>query len=543
MRRGRPAIQCTEGERLAIRREQVRLNVQAHRQRQKLKKQLESLNTPYQPRFRWVQETKWQSKKSTDRRDQCRLEGSVTPRRERYPEFECTLPNHPSSAKQYTLALLALFRSRLLPDRVTLPCPGPPGRRLTTPCAPWVVKGYELAAVKENPLVMGMLRALGLALLGADHQREDILRVALRTYQTTLAAVSRQIQLLMNNYNCCSNDCLALILSCHATAMFEMNVSKSMPDLLRHVRGLGSLLVHRFLQSQSMPEEMYDLVEEYRLFETVFCLINRQQSVLVGTSLCREAKDPSKPDLGNCHMSPFSKLVHLARHVPPIMVYLDELKTRPATSDQELGRISESLETLSEVKTGLETWSEDFLRNDTHSVMKSTAYISGHGDLESPSLDVVAAWTFYLSFKVYALETYISLLEYMTSIQSSATKVEPCEDRCGTIDAQLNSPHEKIILSRSELLETAKLLLRSLPYFSASSLGYIGRSLVAFPLETVKRAFLHEFERQSRLRLTASEIPHLNFVDYRTHDIVQGLAAWKRIAANAKASGCALFSD
>ncbi|KIY00293.1 uncharacterized protein Z520_03978 [Fonsecaea multimorphosa CBS 102226] len=541
MARAAAPSQRTEDERLAIRREKVRLNVQAHRERQRLKKRLEDLDRPCQPKLRWIQETKWQSKGTADSRDQDQVEESAGPRSERPPKAECRLTMYPSPEKQYTLGLLALFRTRLLPDRVTLRRPGPSEQRLTTPCAPWVVRGYELAAVQENPLLTGMLRALGLAFVGAEHQREDIQSVARRTYQVTIQAVSRKLRLLVDGNKPSTNDYSPLMLSCHAGALFELNVSGSLPGMSRHVRGLGCLLISHFLEAKSMPQDISDILEEYRLLEMVFCLINRQPSVLSGTTLSKEAKRPDNPDLGDSHMSQLTKLVHIAGEIPPIMVYVDGLNSGTVISDQEVGRLSTFLETLSYTTTELQTWAEDFLANDAHSVAESLVCTSRNSDLTLPNLEVLTPWTFYLSIKICALETYISMLEHDISIRSSP-EVETVDEACSTNDFQLSGSHEKILLLRSEVLETTRLLLRSVPYFSQPSLGYIGRSLVAFPLETTKRALLHEFERRAGQALAASEIAGVNFSYDGAQDIIQDLIVWKEIATSAKASGCALFS-
>ncbi|OAP57954.1 hypothetical protein AYL99_07044 [Fonsecaea erecta] len=544
MGRERALSRRTEDEKLAIRREKVRLNVQAHRERQRLKKRLEVLNEPCQPKLRWIQETKWQLQRKADTHDQDQVAKSAGPRREGSPKLDCCIAIHPSPGKQYTLALLAMLRTRLLPDRVILRSPGIPEQRLTTPCAPWVVRGYELAADKEDPLLMGMLRSLGLALLGADHQRKDIQTFAQRTYQTALRAVSRQLGLLMSGHKHSSNDHPTLILSCHAAAMFELNVGGSLSDMSRLVRGLGSLLVHHFLESNSMQEDIFDLMEEYRLFEMVFCLVNRQKSVLSGTILGREEKclDNPDPDLGNCRMSLLTKLVHIGACIPPIMVYADRLKSTTVTSDKEHGPMGKFLKTLSSAATELQLWRQDFLANETPPVMGSLTYTSEYNNPEFQNLEIVTAWTYYLSIKIHTLETYAFMLEHATLIQPSSTNIEAAEEGYGMIDVQLSSPDEKIILLRSELLDTTRLLLRSMPYFSDASLGHIGRSLIAFPLETVKRALLGELERRSSLACVESEIASLKFSGHQAQDIIQDLVVWREIATNAKASGCALFS-
>ncbi|KIW73710.1 hypothetical protein PV04_01806 [Phialophora macrospora] len=547
MARARPSTIYHDEEKLAIRRERVRLNVQAHRQRQKEKKRLEALNQPCQPKLRWVVETSWQSNRSNDsstRFKQARLQKSW-----RKPSHgsECSLMCAPSPEKQYTLSLLGMFRTRFLPDRVALPGVGVSEEQLITPCAVWVVEAYELAAVRESPAVTGMLRALGLNILGADLRRRDIQAESLYTYHKTLPFISRQLSSITNGGSLGANDCLALILSAHAAAIFELSVSGCMPRIFDQVRGLGSVFVHRLLQSGSIPDDWRYLMEEYRLFEIVFCLIYRRSSVLTGTGLCKSGRVPG--DVGNRRNakkpweSKFGELVFLARHIPPIMNYIDDSRAAEAICNQAPERMCETMESASFVVNGLQRWCTDFLAREGRDFANSDTYVRGHGDFDFPDFQVASAWIFWLSFKVHALECYISIVDIVHMSRQNHEISELYKNASNSEGIQLSSFCKCMLGARLELMETVELLIRSLPYLLQANVGYVGRCFVGFPLETVRVALLHEFERESSVPVAAGVPSPSIAADGAKRSILQGLLSCAQIMEKAKAMKCALFSD
>jgi hypothetical protein len=546
MARTKPPAGCHDDQKLAIRREKVRLNVQAHRQRQREKKRLKALNQPCQPKFRWVEEKKWQSNRSKDSSTHLKKAGLRKSWRKPSPGSECGLLRPPSPEKQYTLSLLGMFRTRFLPDRVALPGVGVTEEQLITPCAVWVVESYELAVVQENPVVTGMLRALGLHILGAELQRKDIQAVSMDTYHKTLPFICRQLTSITNGGSLGVNDCLALILSGHAAAIFEVNVSRCMSRIFDQVRGLGSVYVHQLLQSGSIPGDWRYLMEEYRLFEIIFCLTYRRPSVLTGTGLCRGrvtghigngqlAKEPGEGQFG--------ELVFLARHIPAIMNYIDASCAADAISNQAGERLHETVETVSFVVEGLQRWCTGFLAREGRAFGESEAYVCGHGNLDFPDFQVASAWTFWLSFKIHALECYISVVDIIHSSRQTHEISGLCGHGTNFEEIQLSSFCKGMLGARLELMTTVELLIRSLPYLLEANVGYIGRSFVAFPLETARVALLHELERVSRVPVAAGVLSPSICVDGPKRTILQGLVSCAQIMEKAKAMKCALFSD
>ncbi|OCT53342.1 hypothetical protein CLCR_10005 [Cladophialophora carrionii] len=547
MARGRPRAGSLDDKKLADRREQVRLNVRAHRQRQKEKKRLEALNQPYEPKFRWVQETKWQSsgtKDSSTRVKQARLR---KPRRKPSPGSECSLLWGPSPEKQYTLSLLGMFRTRYLPERVTLPGAGVSEEQLITPCAIWVVEAYQMAVVRENPVVTGMLRALGLSILATELRREDIRAVSLNTYHKTLPFICRQLTSITSGGSLDPDDYLALILSGHAAAIFEVNVSGCMSRIFDQVRGLGSVYVHQLLQSGSMPKDWRYLMEEYRLFEIIFCLIYRRPSVLTGTGLCRSARQRNDvshrrnaSDPGN---SQFGELVFLARHIPPIMNHIDESMVGDALRNRAAEQLHATMETVSFVLEELRKWCTEFLARDGRAFAESEAYVCGCGDFDFPDFQVASAWIFWLSFKIHALESYLSVVDIIQSSRQNHEISDLCGHRSNTSSTRVSQFCKGMLGARSELLEAVQLLIRSLPYLLQANVGYVGRSFVAFPLETARVALLHELQRESSVPSPADVLSPSISAGEPTQGILQGLASCARTMENAKAMKCALFSD
>ncbi len=547
MARGRPLGNFQDDEKVTLRREKVRLNVQAHRQRQKERRHLEAVNEPCPPKFRWVSETKRSLLGKSYNRPRrpsplptCRESPSILP---------VSLLSEPNPEKQYTLALLGMFRTRFLPERVTLPQTHAAAteKRLTTPCALWIVKGYDLAAMQDSAVVTGIFRALGLAILAAEQQRVEIQALSLHTYHQTLSAISRKLKSITDGGSLHISDYLAIFLSCYATAMYEMNVSVSLPRMFDHVRGLGSVLVHRSLQSGSIPREWHDLTDEYRLLETVFCLTYREPSVLTGTNIGRYGRastdanskwDPEPPET-----SQIGGLVFIARHIPPVMAHIDCLKAPRSSFLPLLDGTREAIHSLLCILTQLEHWSVEFLRQSASTILESEAYTCGRGNLEFPGLEVASAWNFWLSFKAHALENYVSLLETTGSPQQGHDTFEHCDFGEDSSGAQSNASYKGITAARSELLATVQLLIRSMPYLLEADLGYIGKSFIAFPLETVRLVLRNELERGPCMLSTTTLQPMTDSTDERLHTISEGLASCAEIAEKAKDMRCALFSD
>ena len=323
-------------------------------------------------------------------------------------------------------------------------------------------------------------------------------------------------------------------------------MSGSLLKMFDHVRGLGSVLLHRSLQLGSTSEDWHDFADEYRLFEAVFCLIYRKASVLTGTDLCRNGR-PRTPagsqwSLKRSETSQVSGLICIVRRIPPVMCYIDDLKAGKSSVNPSADT-REAIDSLLYVLMELERWSADFLRQSASTVLESDAYVHGYEDLEFPNFEVASAWNFWLSFKAHALESYVSLLEMTGSSHQDCETSELCNLADGSSGSYCDTACKDIMDACVGLLATVQLLIRSMPSLLEANVGYVGRSFVAFPLETVRLVLLREVERNPGLFLTTTLQSTGESPDERSQIILEGLACCAKIAEKAKTMRCALFTD
>jgi len=212
------------------------------------------------------------------------------------------------------------------------------------------------------------------------------------------------------------------------------------------------------------------------------------------------------------------------------------------TSSEMYGR----METLLDVLDGLGRWSDDFLARGAKTVAESEAYTSGQGTLDFPDFDVASAWVFWLGFKIHALECYISVLDIVQHSERVSEASESDDSPNDKRDGQPDTFERGRRQARSEILETVQLVIRSVPYFLEAKVGLIGRSFVAFPLETARVALLHEYERETNHPIS-TPLPHIDkpetAANMKTQTILQALGSCEDVASRAKSIGCALFSD
>jgi hypothetical protein len=544
---GKPSSQHTAEEKAAIRRQKVKLNVRAHRERQKQKRGIVHPGSPVQSTLRWVRETKWESRGSADHAQvRNQAQPSTAVRSQNKPSWvpmRC-LPYAPSPGTQYTMALLGLFRSRFLPDRIILPTLPCPDRQIATPCASWVVNAYDLAVFQDKTALQDMLRSLALGVVGAENQREDIQIISRHSYQRTLFGLRRQLLSLINGGIYCAYDFLALVLSCHVAALFELTINTSLSDMFRHVRGIGSLILHRIYSQGPVSEILSHLIEEYRMLEICFSLAYRRTSALkapkgsaVVANSSRLAEEVQVSHLGG--------LLDIGDRIPPVIVQLDSLIST-SVIDQSLPQLYNILKELSDIIAHVEVWYSGFLARYGPVIMQSTISSSVSDNLDFPSLEVAAAWVYSLSFKLYALNTYISTCTQVSLFAPAYGSFSIFQDNLKAKNDQHNFDHGFITHLRTKVFNTAHLLSRSLPYFFEARIGITGRSLAVFPLAAAKDAFKQEMGRCSNADRIVDAIHHHegvpNVRQQRSHEIAQALLFCESLELKAKSFGLPLFS-
>jgi hypothetical protein len=501
MPRGRRPGPGTAEEKAAIRREKVRLNVQAYRKR-KQEAQKGSAEES-KPNLRWVEDTKWQNEYEQQRKS-CGSASessygspaaSNTSRSElddtdsdaskavviAAPRFSIT----PDPSKQYVLSLLGAFPERFLPNQLSMPSMGDI-QTLRTPCALWVTTATKQARMQESGALNDVLQAIVLAVMGMEHQRQDVQVHAQQLYVRSLTKTRRSLMpILSNDKAATTSDVLGLLLSCHAAAVYELLVNGSMTDMLRHITGIGNLIEHQ----RDLPDfpalTGNSLVEEYRMLEIHFCLLERRQSTIGRINEHKLAAQKITPKQGvvDTEVGPISRLLNLADQILPIMVELDSYtKHRPATAGQLMGLVQTALSLHSQ----LDAWS-GFLHDQSFPASPKSDNSSDTDDpvdlSQITQYEFASCYMFSLSYDLHAVGVCVEAVEALWKRTQNLN------------GPRLIKPSAQILLLRTKALQVAGAILELMPYFFQADKGIIGRSIAIWPLEAVWKALDTESQR------------------------------------------------
>jgi hypothetical protein len=500
MPRGRKPGPGTAEEKAAIRREKVRLNVQAYRKR---KAAAEKGNeTERKPNLRWVEDTKWQneyehqrravplldsssdvssaiSQSNTDSEDTPSTPGtslvSVSPR----------MSLTPDAGKQYSLSVLAAFPERFLPTQLSLPSMEDV-QTLRTPCALWVTTATRQARMQDSGALYDALHAIVLAVMGMEHQRPDIQVHASQLYSRSLMKTRRSLApILTSDAAATTTDVLNLLLACHAAAVYELLVNGSLSDMLRHVTGIGMLIEHQRGCPDFPTLAGNSLVEEYRMMEIHFCLLERRLSMVGRLAKYKDVLQDAPPQeaILDTEIGLVARLLNLADQILPIMVELDSYTpSKPATAGQLMKLVQIALSLHSQ----LDAWSS-FLHDQS---FPGSPRSDSSSDKTEPvdltqitQYELASCLLFSLSYDLHALGVCIEAVEALWK-------------RTTNLDASnLKKPSVQILRLRTQLLQVAGGILELMPYFFQVDKGIIGRSIAIWPLEAVWKALDTESQR------------------------------------------------
>lgn len=537
-------------ERLAIRREKVRLNVRAFRERQKQKNK----SPPDGPRtngkwnthvtLRWIperrpnapaEETNKNNKSRKSKRTWDAWESEAIVKKEtnhsstKTVNVDPCLVRQPDPETQYTYALLDQFLSRFLPcgwDRTPSTCRQ---ERLAAPCASWLLRAFHLAFYKEKVAIKDMMRTISLGLLATENRRGDLWTKSLHSYRTSLTEVRRHI-VHVGRAKVDPGDLLALILSCHVAAMYELAVNSSLVDMIHHIDGIAALILHAVSDTSYLCELLCQLIEEFRIMELCFCFTMRRTSVLVGVQ-DRAAQGVSPTGPGN-GISRMGMLIGIADRICAAMVKLDGMKPLVAT-DFTAAAMLEIIQDLHNSLDDLEVWKHGFL-NYYGSAILHLEDTSPSQSLEFLSLTVASMWCYSLAYKLYALDTLMSAVHALCQIRENGLLLAwsaPNFDQSTLAQVQVNT------------LSAGRLLLRSLPWFYQKEIGITGRTLSILPLASVWRAFSNEVWHNSAAPVASSKSGESAKTGFASELLSREMAAYAQLALNAKAFGLPIFSE
>lgn len=537
----------TAEDKAAIRREKVRLNVKAYRERQKQKQQSstddsrpkDTFNT--QIKLRWVPEQRPKAlNRARHRMQKPKRTGNIQESHAKVKETNqlstkgLSLVRQPNLETQYTNALLDQFLFRFLP-RGWMNRPSTNRQvRLAAPCASWITRSFDLAYYQEKTAIKDLLRTIALGLIAIEECREDFWRKSLVSYRMSLTEVRQRI-VHVGQSKVDPSDLLALLLSCHVAAMYELAVNASLFDMIHHIDGIAALIMHAVSDTGYLSESFCDVIEEFRIMEMCFCLTMRRTSLLLGLQdrtvyMNADGTSLTSPRKSVSHMG---ILIDIADRICVAIVKCDGLQPLVATN-QTAAALLQIIKASYNILDDLEVWKKDFLAMYGSSIYHLDDDTSSE-DLEFSSLTVGSTWCYSLAYRLYALDTLLSAIQALSHIREKGVLL--CESPL--IHCQSSLAHVQ-----ADMLSTGHLLLRSLPWFYQKSIGVTGRTLSILPLAAVWRAFSNEvWQAPPALKRDSKSSGAAIMPNFVPELLSQNLAMYDQLALNAKAVGLPLVSE
>lgn len=548
MGRGRPPKPGTVEEKAAARRERVRNNVRALRERRKKEAAIVGQLTGTKSLVvEWFDDedstTQTEvdtpnsstgvagSRKSSDTSDfslsSTTGHGGALYLVSRRNTAKTMFPSTIDTQSPYAAALLATVRGQFLPDSIYLPPaigntkgkPWESDQFLWTPCAFWVTSAFAKASCHETSLLKTSLLAIGMLLKGLEFQDSSLKIASLEMYRRSLQGIRKSLEPLTEPNPKKPKDAVALYLSCHAAAMFELIQNSDLSATMYHLRGVSHLICHLGDGGDEDHQSMaWLLLQDYRFAEMALCLKYRYTSF---SSIKRRQFENA--NFGRFQLSKRSSAAHgrtshnmlvtitdMADDICAIMVQLDCLRTQLSRPDAPI-KIRRLLERLDLISIGFKYLHEQLvLRFGTNFLYKDT-YGDGPapGSVKFGTFDIGAAWCYYLMVQIYCFETSIDAtalllricndLNSMPSPPESKHSGQSDETNVESVDefVSLDRLHELRKLHRSTCIQ----LSQCLQYFLQIDKGITGQGLAIFPLDAAIAMLEVEIERlQTDLR-------------------------------------------
>ncbi|KIX00280.1 uncharacterized protein Z518_10419 [Rhinocladiella mackenziei CBS 650.93] len=489
---------------------QVRLNVQAYRKRKKTGKKVDEGD------LRWVPNTRWQntyqhqtSIRQSSSNSRAALPGTrlLTVPVRAHVAGKTTLthgdvfatPRLSNPARAYTSALLATFPERFLPTQVSLPETDDVDA-LRTPCALWITTAVKQAREPDSGALNDILHSIVLAIIGLERDGVDNALYARQLYLRSLTKIRGELAaIIKRDQHVKEGRMLNLFLSCHAATVYELLVNGSMPDMLRHVLGIGFLIEHLYGLPQFPRLLGHCLLEEYRTLEIQFCLLERRLSTANRLRSMERSGRMTKSPSG------------------------------VASSGGIIGG-TRSLQ-RSDISSRSPACRRAFF---TFSSPRTPSDSAHHVDVaRAIHYDYAICYLFSLSFDLRALETWID---------AAAALDSRGDERPPSISRHL----AEAISLRTQLLGIAGGILELLPFFLQDDKGIIGRSMPIWPLEIAWSMLERESDRSTREDETyeshlSCELKHQ--VNQNNKSVAKYFTHCERIARKIRAYGLSLVVE
>lgn len=527
MGRGRPPKPGTVEEKAAARRERVRNNVRALRERRKheataLAGQASTKSTSVPRRIGWLDD----GNDSSDDEGPQQLYGSTSGSRkssttsisnsaydiDRRKESTFGMTSAVDTKGSYSMAFIGTMRTNFLPDSVYLPSnidntPGRPwesSQFLWTPCAFWVTTAFAKASTQDTGLLKTAVLACGMLLKSFEVQDQSLRIAALEMYRRSLLGIRKSLEPMATDRSVRPKDPVALYLSCHAAAMFELIVNSDLAATMHHLRGVSHLICHlgdgRDEYEQSVA---WLLLQDYRLAELGLCLKYRYTSF--SSVKWRQFENSAFDNPNHDSRNLFVNVTDIGDKISAVMVRLDTIRLdlrRP----HAVIEIRKCLDALTDIYSTynvlyarvVEHFGTSFVYSDKVSVGSTQVSV------KFQTYDIGCAWCYNLMTQVYCIETIIDAVKLLIESEThSSLGSSPAESKAsGRSDESWEETIPDKFANLEKLKELRALhrslsvkLTQSIGYFLQTDKGITGQALAIFPLDTATTMLDIEFVR------------------------------------------------
>ncbi|KAJ9651655.1 hypothetical protein H2198_009068 [Neophaeococcomyces mojaviensis] len=552
MGRGRPPKPGTAEEKAAARRERVRLNVRALRERRKQEAVPNDVDESSRPKLQWLDSDESRSSSSLGA-DTMSVSDGASIRRSSNMSSRKSSTTSTSSAllvvnqknnatakfpmsvdtnSPYAAAFLGTVRQQFLPDSVYLPPaisnttgkPWDSDQFLWTPCAFWVTSAHTKASNQERSLLKTALLAIGMLLKSLEYQDASLRIASLEMYRRCIVGIRKSLEPLVGPNPKRPKDTVALYLSCHAAAMFELVQNSDLSATMHHLRGISNLICHLGEDNDEDGKSIaWLLLQDYRFAEMGLCLKfryasmtsvkNRQYESRHLDQLQPSNRSPQARGSGSNNM--LVTITDIADEIASIMVQLDGLR-QDLKNTNSLAKLKALLKELDSIFSSYDALYAQL------TARYGSAFVSvandgddtGIGYLKFKTFDIGAAWCYNLMTQVYCLETSIEVVTLLIQLSRWANSMPSPPDSKdsgeGTEEVDDLSDEaqmrEKIQKLRDQHRGVCIQLSQCLQYFLQTDKGITGQSLSIFPLDAAASMIEIEMQRLNADLQDAKEV-------------------------------------
>lgn len=527
MGRGRPPKPGTAEEKAAARRERVRNNVRALRER---RKQEATQANPIigQDQFK-LERRDYEDEDDTfdddgtdqtitlisgSRKSSTSSTATATYMIDRRGDRKVGMLSSMNSRSPYAMAFIGTMRANFLPDSVYLPPavgnaesrPWESRQFLWTPCAFWITSAFAKASAQDTSVLKTTILAIGMVLKSFEFQDPSLRIAALELYRRSLHGIRKALEPLISNQATRPKDSVTLYLSCHAAAMFELIINSDLTATMHHLRGVSHLISHLGEGEDEEGQSMaWLLLQDYRLAELGLCLKYRYTSF---SSLKRRQFENSlgERSAAGCNSNNlFIKVTDIGDEITAVMVQLDIIRPKLQRPGAE-AKLRSYLNTLTGIWSKYETLYALVVQNCGPSFVYQDKDSSGlaDGSVRFATYDIGAAWCYNLMTQVYCLETSIDAMNMLLEVEMyQSPDASPAESKdsgrseesCEESNADQFDSMEKLKELRRTHRSTSIKLTQCIQYFLQTDKGVTGQALAIYPLDAAIGLLRCEFLR------------------------------------------------